>query len=79
MKVLINQSTPAFCDVAANLATIERHCQSAQSLQLDVVVFPELFLTGYNIGGKVEALAEEIDGPSVRRLREIAAAETPVS
>lgn len=73
MKVLINQSTPAFCDVAANLATIERHCQSAQSLQLDVVVFPELFLTGYNIGGKVEALAEEIDGPSVRRLREIAA------
>lgn len=73
MKVLINQSTPAFCDVAANLANIERHCQSAQSLQLDVVVFPELFLTGYNIGGKVETLAEEIDGPSVRRLQEIAA------
>jgi 5-aminopentanamidase len=73
MKVLINQSTPAFCDVEANLATIERVCQSAQSLQIDVVVFPELFLTGYNIGDQVEMLAEEVGGPSVRRLQEIAA------
>ncbi len=73
MKVLINQSTPAYGDVAANLATIERHCQSAKSLQIDVVVFPELFLSGYNIGDEVETLAEEIDGPSVRRLQEIAA------
>ena len=73
MKVLINQSTPVFGNVAANLATIEQHCQSTQSLDIDVVVFPELFLTGYNIGDRVEALAEEIDGPSVRRLQEIAA------
>lgn len=73
MKVLINQSTPAFGDVAANLATIERHCLSAKSLKIDVVVFPELFLTGYNIGDMVTALAEEIDGPSVRSLQKIAA------
>jgi 5-aminopentanamidase len=73
MKVLINQSTPVFGDVAANLATIEHHCRSAQTLKLDVAVFPELFLTGYHIGDKVETLAEEIDGPSVRRLQDIAA------
>jgi 5-aminopentanamidase len=72
MKVLINQSTPAFGDVATNLATIERHCVTAQSLKIDVVVFPELFLSGYNIGDQVAALAEKSNGPSVCRLQEIA-------
>jgi 5-aminopentanamidase len=72
MKVLINQSTPAFGDVAANLATVERYCTTAQSLKVDVAVFPELFMTGYNIGDKVEMLAEEIDGPMVSGLQKIA-------
>ncbi len=72
MKVLIYQSIPAFADVAENLNTIERCCVSAASLHVDVAVFPELFLTGYNIGDKVRELAEEVTGPSVMRLLEIA-------
>lgn len=72
MKVLIYQSTPAFGDVATNLATIESYCLSAQLLKIDVAVFPELFMTGYNIGDQVEVLAEEIDGPLVSGLQKIA-------
>jgi 5-aminopentanamidase len=72
MKVLINQSTPAYGDVAANLTTIEQCCLSAQSLKVDVVVFPELFLSGYNIGDEVETLAEGIDGSLVGALQKMA-------
>jgi 5-aminopentanamidase len=73
MRVLVNQSLPVFGNAKANLATIERDCGSARSFGLDVAVFPELFLTGYNIGEKVNDLAEEVGGMSVSRLREIAA------
>jgi predicted amidohydrolase len=73
MKILVNQSLPAFGDVNANLATIDLNCRSAGSLNLDVAVFPELFLTGYNIGEKVNDWAEEIDGAAISRLQEIAA------
>jgi 5-aminopentanamidase len=72
MKALICQSTPDFGDVAANLSTVERCCASASMLEVDVAVFPEMFLTGYNLGNKVAELAEAVDGPSMKRLSEIA-------
>jgi 5-aminopentanamidase len=72
MKVLIYQSISAFGDVVENLKTIDKYCASSGALGVDVVVFPELFLTGYNLGAKVHDLAEEVTGPSVKRLCEIA-------
>ena len=38
----------------------------------DVLVLPELFLTGYNIGQAVHELAEARDGPSLPAIRHIA-------
>lgn len=72
MKVLIHQSTPVRCDVAANLATVETSCRLASQFDADVAVFPELFLSGYNIGDEVRSLAEEIDGPLASALCRIA-------
>ena len=38
----------------------------------DVLVLPELFLTGYNIGQAVHELAESHDGPSLAAIRQTA-------
>ncbi len=72
MKVLTYQDTPAFCDKEKNLCTIESTCAAAAILGVQTVVFPELFLTGYQVGNQAPLLAEPIDGPSVEQLRRIA-------
>ncbi len=74
MKVLVFQSTPAFGNVAANLKTIETICMMAAQAKVEVAVFPELFVSGYNLGTKIHDLAESMDGPIVIRLRQIAKA-----
>lgn len=41
--------------------------------EVDLLLLPELFLTGYNIGDKVSDWAECIDGPSARKIAALAA------
>jgi 5-aminopentanamidase len=72
MKILIHQATPAFGDVDANLNVIESTCRIAAQLKADVAVFPELFVSGYNLGARIHGLAESLDGPIVSRLKNIA-------
>ncbi|WP_333848106.1 carbon-nitrogen hydrolase family protein [Phaeobacter italicus] len=42
--------------------------------QTDLLVLPELFLTGYNIGSRVAERAEPADGPSAQEIAELARA-----
>ena len=72
MKILVHQTLPAFCDIAANVATIAATCRSAAGLQVDVVVFPEFFLTGYNLGSALNDVAIVSDGPVIAELCAIA-------
>lgn len=72
MKITAYQGTPIAADKAANLALVERVCRAAALLASDVVVFPELFVTGYNLGERLRALAEPLDGDSVGALSRIA-------
>lgn len=61
-------------DFEANLATVRRGLKLAEEAQLDIVSFPESFLTGYYRNGE-EARANSfaIDSPEMRRvLRETA-------
>lgn len=58
-------------DVAANLAELDRAAEDAAARGARLLVTPELFLTGYDIGPAVHALARE---PLVGPVREIAAA-----
>lgn len=62
------QAEPAVGDVKANTATVVEalHRETA-----DLVVFPELFLSGYAVRDLVHELAQPADGPA---LTEIAAA-----
>ena len=68
------QAPAAPCDKAANIATIRRAAQSAAGAGSEVVVFPELFLTGYNHPGAMADLAEPLDGPSAAEIAAIARA-----
>ena len=38
----------------------------------DLVLVPELFLSGYDVGAKIQKFAEPADGPSLKRVSEIA-------
>lgn len=40
--------------------------------QLDLVVCPELFLSGYNVGSDLHDLAEPVDGPFARAVADLA-------
>lgn len=73
MKLGIYQCPSAFLDVQKNLDLMDRVAQSASLQDADMVIFPELFLTGYNIGDEAGALSESVDGPSAQRVSAIAA------
>lgn len=74
-RVAIEQTSPVPGAVDRNLADAEARI-AALSGRADVVVFPELFTTGYRREGMDHAaLAESIpDGPSVQRLARAARA-----
>lgn len=72
MNILSYQGTPHWGDIASNLAIIEQTAAGARQLQVDVIVFPELFVTGYNIDKQAVMLAQPLDGDIIRRLKFIA-------
>lgn len=67
------QMDVAFADKAQNLARIEDRLREAARHGARLTVFPECAVTGYCYESLEEAraVAEPIDGPSVRRLEEV--------
>jgi len=59
-------------DKQANLDKFEKLAQKAKDHRADLVIFPEMSLTGYVIRDQLYELAEPIPGPSVHRIEEIA-------
>lgn len=73
MYLALYQCPPGPDDVAGNLQRIEQAAQQAVRSGADLLVLPEMFLSGYNIGAqRVAELAEACDGPSALRIAEIA-------
>lgn len=71
MRVALYQCPPLPLDVAGNLKRL--HQLAHEATDADVLVLPEMFLTGYNIGAEaVGALAEAQDGESAQAIAEIA-------
>lgn len=66
------QSSATPGDKPANIAAIARAAAAAASTGAQIITFPELFLTGYNLGTRLRDLAEPIDGPSVGAISDIA-------
>lgn len=69
MRVTLVSTQPVLSDKQANLATMAADVQASTG---DLVVFPEMALTGYLVGDRVHRLAESIDGPAIQHMSEVA-------
>ena len=72
MKLAIYQGAGTPSDVAANLALLAETAATAAKQQASLLIFPELFLTGYNIGDVAKELAEPCQGRSLQLAASIA-------
>lgn len=69
-KIGIAQIGPRLGDVAANLALHEAALERARGDGLDLLIFPELSLTGYHLRDMVADVALAADAPELARLEE---------
>ena len=72
MKIALYQGEGRSARVDENIEIIRRSAFSAARQGADLIIFPELFLTGYNIGSAAHELAEPADGSSSRKTAQIA-------
>ena len=71
MRVALYQCQPLPLDVAGNLQRLQTI--ALQAKDVDVLVLPEMFLTGYNIGAQAVAeLAQAQDGDAAQQVAELA-------
>ncbi len=68
---VLAQIKPKLGCVADNLALIEGRIQRAITDKADLIVFPELALTGYFLKDLVPEVALRTDSPEIARLREL--------
>ncbi|RMP59152.1 Nitrilase/cyanide hydratase and apolipoprotein N-acyltransferase [Pseudomonas syringae pv. atrofaciens] len=75
MRVALYQCPPLPLDVSGNLTRLEQQAQAAAEQGAQVLICPEMFLSGYNIGAQaVDELAQAQDGPAATRIATIAQA-----
>ncbi len=75
LKIAAAQIHPRFAEPEKNRALFKRYCKKAAHQEVDLLVFPELCISGYNFTSKnqVQRLAEIVpDGPSSTLLIELA-------
>jgi predicted amidohydrolase len=72
MKIALYQGAGKPARVDENLAIIQAQAIAAAEQGADLIIFPELFLSGYNIGQTVQELAEQSDGPACQQASQIA-------
>jgi predicted amidohydrolase len=72
MKIALVQMTCHWGAIERNIASMEVFTREARNAGAEMVVFPELSVTGIYKDDRVWDLAEDRNGPSVRRMCEIA-------
>jgi predicted amidohydrolase len=71
-KVALAQISCKRGDKAANLKKIEKTATDAKKQEADLVIFPELSVTGYTLRDQLYELAETIPGPSTNTIINVA-------
>jgi predicted amidohydrolase len=69
LTVVLAQLNPRLRQTKVNIETMGRIV--AEHPEADLVVFPELFLSGYTLS-KMDELAVQIDGPELKRITDMA-------
>lgn len=73
MRLALWQTQPVLNDVDQAMAALEEAAAKASGLEADLLITPEMYLTGYAIGAEtLRKLAEPEDGPSWVRVGNIA-------
>lgn len=68
MKVCIYQTNPVLLGVKENLEDIIEKIQAAKAKNANLVVFPELSMTGYFVRERYHQAALRMDSPEIQRL-----------
>jgi predicted amidohydrolase len=68
IRIAIGQVNPRLGDLQANLALYEERIGHAADEKADLLLFPELSLTGYLLRDTVPAVALKLDAPEIRQL-----------
>lgn len=71
-RIALAQTAPKREDKTENTRKMERTVTEASKKGAELVVFPELSLTGYVVRDQVYELAETIPGPSTKKIEAIA-------
>lgn len=72
IKIAMAQISCIKGDKKANLKKIEEYTEDASNEGANLIIFPELSLTGYYLRDEIYNLAEEIPGPSTTAVEKIA-------
>jgi predicted amidohydrolase len=72
IKIALAQISSKREDKNANLQKIEKLTLKAKEQGADLIVFPEMSLTGYVIHDQVYELAETVPGPTVKKVEALA-------
>jgi predicted amidohydrolase len=72
LNLVVGQSPADLPDPQARLDWLEQSLRQMRDRHADLLVLPELFLTGYNVGKGVVTRAEPKDGPAARRIAKLA-------
>lgn len=69
-KIVLAQEKPVLFDKQANLEKMESAMVKASEEGADLILFPELFLTGYFTRERTLELAEDTKGPSIKQIQQ---------
>ena len=72
VSLLLAQTGPKVGNKERNLRQISEQASKARKKNIDLLVFPELHLTGYTMRDEVFHMAESIPGPSTRKVETMA-------
>lgn len=68
MKIKVCQTNPLFLDLQANLEMVISKIREGQKQGAELVVFPELSLTGYFVGHRYHEVALRLDSNEIKKL-----------
>ncbi|TCP29627.1 putative amidohydrolase [Scopulibacillus darangshiensis] len=71
MNIATAQFDPVLKDKQKNLEKMIGYLKKAKKQDADLVVFPEMALTGYSVGDILPAIAETKDGESLKKLGKV--------